>query len=87
MCIAAEEILHDGLVWLDQASDEAGYEFFSDRHDDVQKPLADLLEVAWKKHKERIKGNSVTFGAFKNLLRKLVDLQNLQAIEIQQNLI
>ena len=42
--------------------------------------------LAWKRHKDKIRGNSVTYEAFKNLLRKLVDLQNPQAIEIQQNL-
>ena len=87
MCPAAEEILYDGFVWLDKASDKAGNRFFTDRHENVQNPLANLLEITWKKHKERIKANNPTFEAFKSLLRKLVDLQNLQAIEIQQNLI
>ena len=87
MCSAADEILHDGLVWLDKASDEAGNRFFTDRHENVQNPLANLLEITWKKHRESIKENNATFEAFKSLLRKLVDLQNLQAIEIQQNLI
>jgi hypothetical protein len=87
MCPAADEILHNGLVWIDEASGEAGNTFFIDRHENVQKPLANLLEIVWKKHRDRIKGNSATFEAFKSLLRKLVDLQNLQAIEIQQNLL
>ena len=82
----ADGILYDGLIWLDKASDEAVNIFLTDRYD-VQKPLANLLEITWKKQKDRIKGNCGAFIAFKNLLRKLVDLQNLQAIEIQQNLV
>jgi hypothetical protein len=87
MCPAAEEILCDGFVWLDKAADEAGDRFFTDRHENVQRPLANLLEITLKKHRDRIKGNSVTFEAFQRLLKKLVDLQNPQAIEIQQNLL
>ncbi|MDO8140514.1 MAG: hypothetical protein Q6358_03365 [Candidatus Brocadiales bacterium] len=87
MCPAVEEILFEGLTWLDKASKEAGDKFFSDRHNNTQKHLADLLEVYWKKHREKIKGNSAAYDAFKNLLRKLVDMQNIQAIELQQSLI
>ncbi len=83
---AVDEILHNGFIWLEKAADETGNGFFTDRHNNVQKPLANLLEITWKNHKDRIKGDNATFKAFKSLLRKLVDLQNLQAIEIQQNL-
>jgi hypothetical protein len=84
---AAEVILTDGLVWLEKAANKAGDDFFTDRHDNVQKPLACLLEISWGKHKTQIQSNSEIFSAFKNLLRKLVDLQVPQAIEIQQNLV
>lgn len=84
---AAEEILFEGLAWLDKVSKKVGDCFFSDRHNDIQKYIASLLEISWKKHKERIKRSSATFNAFTCLLKKLVDLQNLQAIELQQNLI
>jgi len=87
MCPAAEEILFEGLTWLDKASKEAGDKFFSDRHNNIQKYIANLLEISWKKHKERIKRNGVIYAAFTCLLKKLVDLQNLQAIELQQSLI
>lgn len=87
MCPASEEILFEGLTWLVKPSKEAGDRFFSDRHNNTQKHLADLLEVSWKKHREKIKGNSAAYDAFKNLLRKLVDMQNIQAIELQQSLI
>lgn len=84
---AAENILFDGLIWLDKASSESKKDFFTDSHHNIQKPLANLLEISWKKYKDKIKTNSTTYVAFKNLLKKLVDLQNPQAIEIQQKLI
>jgi len=84
---AAKELLYDALIWLDDASDKLGEEFFTDRHHHVQSPLANLLELSWKRHKDKIKENSATYDPFKSLLRKLVDLQNPQAIEIQQNLL
>ena len=83
---AAVDLLLDALVWLDNASDASKITFFTDRHHDVQKPLANLLEVTWKKHKDDIMRTPVTYQAFKNLLKKLIDLQNLQALEIQKNL-
>ncbi len=84
---AVEVILTDGFIWLEKAAVEAGDNFFTDRHDNVQKPLASLLEISWKKHKTLIQSKSEVYNAFKNLLRKLVDLQVPQAIEIQQNLV
>jgi hypothetical protein len=84
---AAKNMLLDALVWLDNASDNAGEAFFTDRHHNVQRLLANLLEVSWKNQKTAIRGNSASYGAYKNLLRKLVDIQNPQAIEIQQNLL
>lgn len=84
---AAKEIFYDALIWLDNATNVPGEAFFIDRHHHVQTPLADLLELSWKKHKDKIKENSATYVAFKSLLRKLVDLQNPQAMEIQQNLL
>jgi len=83
---ATIDMLLDALIWLDNASDETGERFFTDRHHDVQKPLANLLEMTWKKQKDDIKRNSTAYQAFKNLLKKLIDLQNLQAMEIQKNL-
>ncbi|MCK5614518.1 hypothetical protein KAR91_72305 [Candidatus Pacearchaeota archaeon] len=84
---AAIDILLDALIWLDNASDTSGEAFFTDRHHDVQKPLANLLEISWKKHNELIKGNVMAHKAYKGLLKKLIGLQNLQAIEIQKNLL
>lgn len=87
MCPAAEEILFEGLVWLDEASTKEGDRFFNNRHDNTQKYLANLVEISWKRHKVKIMGYSKACEAFKNLLRKLVDLQNPQAMEMQQNLL
>ena len=84
---ATEEMLYDGLIWINKASTETGDDFFSDSHNNIQKYLAELLEISWKIHKDRIRNNGAVFEAFKSLLRKLVDLQNIQAIEIQQNLV
>lgn len=84
---AAEEILFEGLAWLNNASTKEGDRFFNNRHNNTQKYLANLLEIAWKRHKTRIIEHSEVYEAFKNLLRKLVDLQYPQAIEIQQNLL
>ncbi len=87
MLPAAEVMLTEGLIWLEKAANEAGDNFFSDRHDNVQKPLARLLEISWKKHKLLIQGHPEARESFMGLLRKLVNLQNPQAIEIQERLI
>jgi hypothetical protein len=52
---AAEVMLTDGLIWLDKAAKEAGDNFFTDRHDNVKKPVASLLEISWKKIKLKYK--------------------------------
>ncbi len=84
---AAEEILFEALSWLDKSSTAVGDAFFTGRHNTVQKHLAGLLEISWKKYSPKLRENAEAYGAFKHLLRKLVDLQNPQAIQIQQSLI
>ena len=84
---AVQSMLADGLIWLERAANEEGDGFFNDRHDNIQKPLAGLLELSWKKNKTYIQSRIEVYDAFKSLLRKLVDLQVPQAIEIQQGLV
>jgi energy-coupling factor transporter ATP-binding protein EcfA2 len=82
---ATREILFDGLVWLEEASNNADKHFFNERNS-LQTMLANLLEISWQKHKDEIVKRSDTFESFKSLLRKLVDMQNPQAMEIQQKM-
>lgn len=82
---ATREILFDGLIWLEESSNKADKHFFKERNN-LQTMLANLLEISWQKHKDEIVKQSDTFESFKSLLRKLVDMQNPQAMEIQQKM-
>ncbi len=82
---AAREILFDGLIWLEKASNEAGERFFNERNN-LQNMLANLLEMSLQKYKVELVKRSDTFESFKSLLRKLVDMQSPQAMEIQQKM-
>ena len=83
---AAQKILFDGLIWLDEASNKANKYFWHDR-DELQDLLASLLDMCWCAHQQELRQHKNAFRAFKNLLRKLVDLQNLLGLEIQQRLV
>jgi len=82
---AAQEILFDGLIWLDKALGKANKYFWHDR-DDIEDRLANLLDTCWRSHQQELRRRESTFTAYKNLLKRLVDFQNLLALEIQQRL-
>jgi hypothetical protein len=81
---AAEEILLDGLIWLEQGTNRANQWFWQERN--IQDCLVSLLEQSWRCHEPKIRQRQETFNAFKNLLKKLADFQNPLALEIQQRI-
>jgi hypothetical protein len=83
---AAQEILFDSLIWLDEATRKANKYFWHDR-DNLQDRLASLLDMCWHSYQQELRQHENSFRAFKNLLKKLVDFQNLLALEIQQRLV
>ena len=83
MLPACESILIDGIIDLELASRDV--DFFTDRHYKIQNPLATLLEFSWNRYKDDVLDNSEAYTAFKKILKKLIDLQNIQAIEFQSN--
>jgi energy-coupling factor transporter ATP-binding protein EcfA2 len=82
---AAEEILLDGLIWIEKAVNQASERFWRER--DIESRLASLLEQSWHCHEARLRQRKDSFSAFKNLLKKLADFQNSQALEIQQRIV
>ena len=82
---AAEEILLDGLIWLEMAVNLASERFW--RELDIESRLASLLEQSWRCHKVKLRQQHNSFNAFKNLLKKLADFQNPLALEIQQRIV
>lgn len=78
---AAEEILLDGLIWLENAACQAGDQFWSGRG--IQEKLASLLNRCWQSHQSNLRRHQTSFGAFKSLLKGLADRQNTFAMELQ----
>jgi hypothetical protein len=79
---AAEEILLDGLAWLEKAARRAGDRFWNEHG--LQAALVSLLDMCWRSYKGRLRQQETAFSAFKTLLKKLADFQNPVALEIQQ---
>jgi len=81
---AAEEILLDGLAWLEKAARRAGDRFWNEHG--LQAALESLLDMCWRSYKGRLRQQETAFSAFKTLLKKLADFQNPVALEIQQRI-
>jgi len=81
---AAEEILLDGIIWLEKAASQADDQFWSERN--IQESLASLLDVCWRSHQSRLRQHQTSFGAFMNLLKSLADHQNTLAMELQDRM-
>lgn len=82
---AAEEVLLDGLVWLEKAARQAE-DWFWNEHG-LQEALVSFLDMCWRSYKGRLRQQEISFTAFKTLLKKLADFQNPVALEIQQRVI
>ena len=80
---ACKNLLIGATVELDVASDNP--HFFKDRHNKVQNPLATFLEFSWKRYREKICNDEKVYASFKRILKKLVSMQNTQAIEFHTN--
>lgn len=79
---AAQDLRLDGLSWLYTASQTN--EFWSEHT--IEERLASLLDKCWHSHQADLRQHPEAFAAFKQLLKKLADLQNLLALEIQQRI-
>ena len=79
---AAQDLRFDGLSWLYTASQTN--EFWSEHT--IEERLASLLDKCWHSHQSDLRQHPEAFAAFKQLLRKLADLQNSLALEIQQRI-
>jgi hypothetical protein len=82
---AAEEILSDGLIWLEKAAIPADDHFWGERN--IQEELASLLDICLRSHQSKLNQQQPFSNAFKNLLKKLADFQNPLALEIQQRIV
>jgi hypothetical protein len=82
---AAECLLFEGLIWLEKVISHAQDRFW-DEHN-MQDSLAALLDYSWSTKSENLKGQPDAFVAFRKILKKLADLQNVIALEIQQHMI
>lgn len=78
---AAEEILLDGLIWLEKAANQTGDLFW--RGYRIQERLASLLDVCWRSHQSKLRHSQISFNSFKYLLKRLADRQNRLAMELQ----
>lgn len=81
---AAEEIVLDALIWLNEAISQAGQRFW--RESDIQAWLVSLLDQCWRFHQPKLRQKKTSFDAFKKLLKQLADFQNPMALEIQQRI-
>ncbi|MBV6626989.1 MAG: hypothetical protein KI793_29310 [Rivularia sp. (in: Bacteria)] len=79
---AAEEIVFDGLIWLNEAISQVDQRFWRER--DIQDWLVSLLDQCWRYYQSRLRLKKASFDAFKEILKKLADFQNPMALEIQQ---
>jgi len=77
---AASDILLDGLIWLEQATMEAGEHFWTERY--VKETMASLLDSCWRSHRADLSSHEKGFKAFNSLLRRLADYQNPIALEL-----
>lgn len=82
---AAEGILFEAMTWVDRSISSASRAFFDER--DVQESIVDLLDHCWTNHKGPFRQQPDAFKAFMNMLKKMADLQNHTALEIQQKVI
>jgi hypothetical protein len=82
---AAEEILLDGLAWLEKGVRQAGNRFWSEHGS--QEVLVSLLDMCWRSYQGKLRQHEAAFSAFKMLLKKLADFQNSVALEIQQRVV
>ena len=80
---AARPLLHDGLVWLHESVDRRG-KVWTDRG--TIEDLASLLEFCWRKDESAFREQTPAAMAFRELLRKLADLQLPLALELLDRL-
>ncbi len=80
---AAEEILCDGIKWLEKA--KPSLRGFA-RTGELIGTLASLLAKSWQHHSAKIRGDADAFAAFKRLVQRLCELQNPIALELSDQM-
>ncbi|MEK6289268.1 MAG: hypothetical protein AABO57_26450 [Acidobacteriota bacterium] len=85
MSSAADGILLEALRWIEASIVNASRDFFNER--DVQECLVQLLDHSWHTHNTALRQQPDTFKAFMSVLKKMADLQNPTALEIQQRVV
>jgi hypothetical protein len=81
---AAADLVFDGLIWLDRASQTLGDRFWG-RHGGGKpwdEDVLSLLAHVWGPSREALRGNEPAFSAFRNLLQILVSRQHPPALEL-----
>jgi hypothetical protein len=81
---AAEPLLLDALIWLREAACEASDRYWDDKG--MRENLARLLNHCWRFYQPTLRQNKLAFGAFKALLKVLVDHQDSIALVLQDHI-
>jgi hypothetical protein len=80
---ATEEILCDGIKWLEKATPALRN---IGRSGELVGIIASLLAKSWQHHSRKILGDVDAFASFKRLLQRLCELQNPIALELSDRM-
>ncbi len=77
-------LLFKGLTWLGTAAKAAGNYYFRDK--ETLDQISSLLDHCWNSHRSELRTDAAAFNAFRYLLTRLAELQELVANEILRQL-
>jgi hypothetical protein len=77
---AAQAILLDGLLWLDESVAQADDHFWREHY--LEETIASLLDYCWRTRRADLRRHESSFKAFNSLVRRLADHQNPIALEL-----
>jgi hypothetical protein len=80
---ASAAIRPDGLSWLADVSETNKYFW---RENGISDVLARLLEHTWRENQDDIRADAKAINAFKKLLKRLAELGNAIALELQNRI-
>jgi len=81
---ASDELICCGIVWLDTTN--LRFDRRGSRANRLADAIASLLATAWQRNPAQIKDDQAAFAAFKNLLKRLSEIQHSVALELSDRL-